>query len=247
MIFAPIRGIVVLMRNDMNKNEFDFLYALNNTEVVVPPSGRLETFGNTVVNYHLLCEGMDDVNQVCIREGRVEAFRPQILTPQHIENAVLDGFGDEEAGRYMNWLKENMSELVILRYGFMIKKEEIRQYIVHENMPTVLEQVRTEVDKKNDPLSAIVVGVEKPWEVSLMKLMVDVMQKSVMSNVSDLKQRNLLPMDPEQSARLKKLEIEDDFLKAEKNPALVRDLGRKLQKYGLFGEYEDRFFALMKK
>lgn len=230
----------------MNQNEFDFFYAMNNTEVVVPPSGRLETFGNTVVNYHLLCEDMDDVNQVNIREGRVEAFRPQILTPQHLTQSGLDGFG-AEAERYMAWLKEHMSELVILRYGFMIKKEEIRKYVVHEKMPTVLSQVRTEVEKKNDPLSAIVVGVEKPWEVSLMKLMVDVMQKSVVANVTDLKQRNLLPMDPEQSARMKKLEIEDDFNKAEADSTLIRSLGLKLQKYGLFAEYEDRFFALMKK
>jgi hypothetical protein len=230
----------------MNKNEFDFFYAMNNTEVVLPPSGRLETFGNTVVNYHLLCEDMDDINQVNIREGRVEAFRPQILTPQNMEQSALDGFGDE-AERYMAWLKEHMSELVILRYGFMIKKEEIRKYVVHEKMPTVLAQVRTEVENKKDPLSAIVVGVEKPWEVSLMKLMVDVMQKSVVANVNDLKQRNLLPMDPEQSARMKKLEIEDDFKKAETNPILVRDLGRKLQKYGLFNDYEDRYFALMRK
>lgn len=229
----------------MKMESFDFWYALHNTEVVRPPSGRLETFGNTVVNYHLLSESMDDTTQVRIREGRVEAFRPQIITPQSMDQSPLDGFGPD-AEQYMNWLKENAADLVVLRYGFQIKKEDVRQYTVHETLPIALSQVEDAVKKKDDPLSAVVVGVEKPWEVCLMKLMVDVMQKSVVANVSDLQKKNLLPMNPEQSEKMKRSEIEADFYNASHNRALIQDLGRKLQKYGLFEEYEDRFFALVR-
>jgi len=229
----------------MSSPEFDFWYALNNTEVVLPPSGRLETFGNTVVNYHLVAEQMDDTNEIRIREGRVEAFRPQIITPKNLEKATLDGFG-AEAGQYMDWLKQHLEDLVILKYGFMIKKEENREYTVHDTLPVVVDRVRAEVERKNDPLSAVVVGVESPWEVCLMKLMVDIMQKSVMANVSDMQKRNLLPLDPAQSERLKRLEIEDDFRKAERDGSLSRALGQKLLKYGLFNEYEDRYFSLLR-
>lgn len=231
---------------NMDKRTFDFWYALHNTEVVMPPSGRLETFGNTVVNYHLLSELMDDVAEVRIREGRIEAFRPQIITPSSMRESPIDGFGPE-AEQYLDWLRENVEDLVLLRYGFQIKKEEVRQYTVHETLPAVLGQIETDVKEKNDPLSAIVVGVEQPWEVCLMKLMVDVMQKSVLANVQDLQRKNLLPMNPEQSERMKREEIEHDFQSAAVDRRLIQDLGRKLQKYGLFEQYEDRFFALVRK
>lgn len=228
----------------MSNHEFDFWYALHNTEVIHPPSGRLETFGNSVVNYHLLSELMDDTNQVRIREGRIEAFRPQIITPSSMDQSMLEGFGPE-AAEYVQWLKDNAQELVLLRYGFQIKKKELRQYTVHERMPIALAQVEQQLEGKNDPLSAVVIGVETPWEVSLLKLMVDIMQKSVVANVSDLQKKKLLPMNPEQSENMKRAEIEADFRAAAKDRALIQDLGRKLQKYGLFEQFEDRFFALV--
>lgn len=227
-------------------NEFDFWYALHNTDVVLPPAGRLETFGNSVVHYHLLSELMDDTNQVRIREGRIEAFRPQIITPQSAHESPIAGFGPD-AQQYLDWLRENAEDLVLLRYGFQIKKEDVRQYTVHETLPVVVGQIESEVKQKDDPLSAIIVGVEQPWEVCLMKLMVDVMQKSVLANVQDLQRKNLLPMNPEQSEKMKREEIEQDFRAASIDRGLIQDLGRKLQKYGLFGDYEDRFFALVRK
>jgi hypothetical protein len=229
----------------MTDKAFDFWYALNNTDVVHPPSGRLETFGNSVIHYNLLSELMDTTGEVRIREGRIEAFRPQIIMPGKMNQQMLQGFGDE-AEEYLNWLRQNADELVLLKYGFQIEKKEVREYIVHESMPLALAQVEKVVSDKDDPLSAIVVGVDQPWEVCLLKLMVDVMQRSVVANVSDLQKKNLLPLNPEQSEKMRREEIEADFAAARLNRALIQELGRKLQKYGLFEDFEDRFFALVR-
>jgi hypothetical protein len=229
----------------MTDKAFDFWYALNNTDVVHPPSGRLETFGNSVIHYNLLSELMDTTGEVRIREGRIEAFRPQIIMPGKMNQQMLQGFGDE-AEEYLNWLRQNADELVLLKYGFQIEKKEVREYIVHESMPLALAQVEKVVSDKDDPLSAIVVGVDQPWEVCLLKLMVDVMQRSVVANVSDLQKKNLLPLNPEQSEKMRREEIEADFAAARQNRALIQELGRKLQKYGLFEDFEDRFFALVR-
>ena len=61
--------------------QFDFWYAVNNTELVVTPTSRLETFGDTVVNYYLVCELMDSTDKVCVREGHLKALKPAIVTP----------------------------------------------------------------------------------------------------------------------------------------------------------------------
>ncbi len=227
------------------KQQFDYAYAMRNTEVILTPSRRLETFGHTVVNYLLLSELMDSVNQVRIREGRIKAHRPEIITPQSFGHMLLDGFGDE-ARKYADFLQEHERDLVILQYGFVIRKEDIRQYVVHEKLASVVDQIKQDVQGRNDPLSAIVVGVDKPWEVSLVKLMVEVMQKSVPTNVREMQQRNLLPKDPEEERRDREREIEQEFKRAKDDPSRISHLGEKLQEYGVFEEYEDRFFNLLK-
>jgi len=189
---------------------------------------------------------MDSANQVRIREGRIHAFRPQIMTPAMIQNVLLEGFG-KESEEYMDWLKSNtdLKQLAILRYGFTMKKEEINQHIVSEDMATVSERVKKHVTEKDNAFSAVVVGVEEPWEVCLLKLMVDVIRNSVPGNFRDLQRSRLLESDGGGMPKAVRKEIESDFAAAKKDRALIKPLGRKLHQYGVFDEYQDRFFALL--
>ena len=43
---------------------FDFWYASQNAEIVLPPSRKLETFGSTLINYHLVSELLDEPGRV---------------------------------------------------------------------------------------------------------------------------------------------------------------------------------------
>ena len=61
--------------------QFDFWYAVNNTKLITSPSSKLETFGDTIVNYTLICENMDNINKISIREGQIKALKPSIITP----------------------------------------------------------------------------------------------------------------------------------------------------------------------
>lgn len=217
------------------KDHFDFWYAVNNTEVVRLPPQRLETFGATVVNYHLVTELMDMANKVRVREGRIQAYRPEIITPRAILESVLDGFG-EEAGRYAEWLRANEKELLILKYGFKIRKQETREHVVSEALGAVIEAVKAEMDREDDPLSALVVGVDDPWEVCLLKLMVEVVQQSAGDNLRDLRR------DPSGIRH----RIEQEFRAAAGDSTLIPRLSRLLEKHDLFEEYQDRFFALVR-
>ena len=64
------------------KDPFDFWYAVNNTEIVTTPSHHLDTFGSTVLNYHLVSQLMDSVSRVRVRQGRMQANQPKIITPE---------------------------------------------------------------------------------------------------------------------------------------------------------------------
>jgi hypothetical protein len=225
------------------KEHFDFWYAVNNTEVLLTPSRRLETFGATVLNYHLVTQLMDSVDQVKVREGRMEAARPEIVTPQSFLETPLEGFG-AEAAQYVEWLRHHAKDLQILRYGFKVRKQEQNEYVITDGVQAVADRVRTSIMEKDDPMSALAIGVDQPWEVCLLKMMVEVVENSAAGNVQDLRDKGLLQAAPNDPKGIRRL-IEQGFLAAAKDPAKVDELGRALQKYGLFEEYQDRFFALV--
>lgn len=220
-------------------NPFDFWYAVNNTELVSAPTSRLETFGDTIVNYYLVSELMDSIDKVRVREGHLKALKPEIISPLSLGQMDLDDFGPE-ARKYAEWLQEHAGDLRILQYGFRIQKQELKEYVVSDNVDNVLDRVKQEVKAKDDPLSAILLGVDDPWEVCLLKLMVELVQNSANGNIQDIQQQAL-------SAKKSLTQrIDQAFLDASRNPSKINDLADLLKKNGLWEQYEDRFFALVR-
>lgn len=224
--------------------QFDFWYAVNNTTVLLAPSSNLETFGATVLNYHLVTELSDEVNKIRVREGRVKAARPEILAPNSILENLMDGFGDQ-AREYAEWLRQNESDLMILRYGFGISKEHVGEEIVTGGLHEVSSQVRDTVAAADDPLAAVLVGVEQPWEVCLVKLMVDVVQSSAPGNVQTLRNHGIRSEEDRAQIAIRQ-ELEQDFAAAAMDRTRLDGLARKLKQLDLFEEYEDRFFTLVR-
>jgi hypothetical protein len=224
------------MKNDP---QFDFWYAVNNTEVISVPERRLETFGATLVNYHLVTELMDSVDKVRVREGKLKAFRPEIIMPQSIDQMMLEGFGSE-AGDYADWLHKNAREMQILKYGFKVQKQEVNDYILTDSLQGVVDRVKEQVAERGDPLDAVLVGVDRPWEVCLLKLMVELVQHSVAGNIQDIRQSQR-----DHKAQLH-MQIEKAFLDASRDATKVPELADLLRRTGLFERYEDRFFAAVR-
>jgi hypothetical protein len=226
------------------RSAFDFWYAVNNTEILLLPSRHLETFGSTVLNYHIVAETMDAVNQIRVREGRMQANPPQIIAPQTYAQTVLEGFG-EQATQYFDWLREHEKDVRILQYGYVLKQSSFNEHVVTADLKSVADRVQKEVKEKGDPLSAVLVGVDDPWDVCLVKLFWEVIQRSVGTNVKQMERRRLFE-DAGGVQRAVRQQIESDFLAASRDESLVGALGQKLQSYGLFEEYQDRFFSLLK-
>ncbi len=227
-----------------DQEAFDFWYALKHTQTVLLPQSRLETFGNTVIHYHILSELMDTVGQVRVREGRMTAQRPQILTPAELAKTVLDGFG-ADAEEYAAWLRDHEQQIAGLLYGFVITKQETSSEVVTGSIEEVSDRVTERVRESQDPLAAVMLGVEKPWEVCLIKLMVEVSQQSFLHNWQTMQQK-AAQEEAERRGALKE-QLEADFRRAAEHPGLIQQLGAKLQKLGLFEEYQERFFDLVRK
>lgn len=226
-----------------NRN-LDFLYAVANTELLLVPKKHLETFDNTLIHYHHVSESMDRVGEIKVRTGRMQINRPQIVTPGAYSKLLLEGFG-EEAQKYAQWLQEHDSEMHILRYGYALKQEAFSEETVTDSFDTVLDRVKTDVEKGDDPFAAVVKGVDDPWDVCLMRLFVTVVENSARSNFAEMAKRRMFEME-DGIPRPVKDEIERAFQAAARDPSLIKSLGALLQRHNLFSRYEERFFALVR-
>ncbi len=171
--------------------EDDFQYALENTRVIRAPEQAIQTFGTTSFRFLLVTELMDEANQVRVRDGRIHAERPAIMTPQHYSKLMLDGFGDE-ARKFARWLETRAADLKFLRYGFEFRKTDISEEVVHEPKEQVIGRLGEILDARREPMSTIIEGVDDAWEVCLMKFTVEMVQRSAGENLAEWKRRGLL-------------------------------------------------------
>jgi hypothetical protein len=173
----------------VTKDDFD--YAIENTHVLVAPEQQIATFGTTSFNFYLISELMDRVDQVRIRNGKIHAERPQILTPEHYCRLLLEGFG-EKAERYADQLREHARNIAVLRYGFQFRKTDVSEQTLRDSIETVINRTKRRVQSANEPLSAVIQGVDDAWEVCLLKFTIDLVEHSSGGNLGDFKKRGLL-------------------------------------------------------
>ena len=170
--------------------DFDRWYAAKSARFLLEPSHRLETFSNTLVNYHLVSELADHPGKVRIREGRLEAHQPLVITP-HVAEIETEGLGDE-AKAYLEFLKENEKDLRILQYGYHLKRDNFSEQIVTDRLSVVTERVKSEVLASNDKFAAVVQCVDDPWDVALVELWLREVNRSARGNIDDLQKSGKL-------------------------------------------------------
>ena len=170
--------------------DFDRWYAAKSARFLVEPSHRLETFGNTLVNYHLISELPDHPGKVRVREGRLEAHQPIVIMP-HVADVEMEGFGDE-AKAYLEFLKENEKNLRILQYGYHLKSDNFSEQIVTDRLSVVTERVKDEVIASNDKFAAVVQCVDEPWDVALVELWLREVNRSAKGNIDELQKNGKL-------------------------------------------------------
>ena len=173
----------------MNKENFE--YAIENTQVILAPEQKIATFGSTSFNFYLISELMDRVDQVRVRNGKIHAERPQILTPDHYTRLLLEGFG-EKAQAYVDQLRESLHNIAVLRYGFQFRKTDVTEETLRDSMSSVITRTRRRVENANEPLSAVIQGVDDAWEVCLLKFTIDMIERSSGGNLGDFRKRGLI-------------------------------------------------------
>lgn len=155
------------------------------------PDRRIDTFGSTRFKFTMLSEPMDSIGRVRVRRGEIEAQKPQIIRPKDMGGVGLEGF-DKKAEQFLDFLRENNIEPAFFQYGFMFKRGNVSEELIHDSLETVRARVMEDVRVSGDPMLAVMEGVDDAWEIGLLKFAIDMIGKSSDINTFDFKRKGLL-------------------------------------------------------
>ncbi len=222
-------------------------YAARHTEILRHPRQHLATFGVTNVYYYIVTEPVyselvNDVSETVIREGRVIAERPKIITPYYLTQ--LDGFSYDARRYFETLLRMHGPDTPGLFYTY--KNEPKGLNIVSDNWPVVVAKLNEEIDKKGDPLASIIKGQDDLWDVSLLKFIYEITTRSMPDNIAQLGSRGLLGMSHGGVPVGARQKIEEMFQQVAMGEIKAYELERELNRWGVFEEYQDRFFRLVR-
>ena len=232
----------------MDTDDERIKYVIEHTEILRPPKQSLSTFGTTNIYYYLVTEPVyselaKNVTDTAVREGRVIAERPRIVTPHYLSR--LEGFSSE-ARRYFDALtRAHGPNTPGLFYTYRNEPKELN--IVSDNLLTVIDKLNAELDKRGDPLTSIIKGQDELWDVSLMKFIYEITKSSLQNNLRQMGSRGLLNIDAGGIPIDARVRIDELFRKVSRGEIDPSDLKEELDHWGLFEDYEDRFFNIFTK
>ena len=215
-------------------------YALEHTELVRAPQQSLSTFGSSVIDYYVVTELVGNLSVV--RDGKVVAERPKIVTPTYLAN--VEGFS-EQAKKYIAMIAQERPHESGIFYRY--KNEPKGMNVVSEPARQVISKLSTQIEEERNPLSTIIKGVEEVWDVSLLMFIYELTTKSVRTDVAEFSRRGFLDMDGSGVPQGARDYIEELFEQAGRSLSRAPELALELNRWGLFQEYQDRFFTLFRR
>ena len=235
-------------------------YAFEHTEILRRPKQLISTFGSSVIHYYVLTEPVyseftRDNLETVVREGKVSWYQPKLLTSTYMLR--IEGFS-REAKNAIEILASQYPDLAGILYKFKVNKELDEMNFVSGPLLAVAENINNKIDKKGDSLCAVIKGVSGLWDVSLSKFILDMMARSLYSaQIPDFTNRGFVGTNQIGQAIITKdrhgvpvaarEEIERLFNLTKKGELEPIKLKEELDNWGLFEQYQDRFFSLFKK
>jgi hypothetical protein len=231
------------------EDQQDWIRAAERTWVVRFPRQHLATFGLTNIAYYVVTEPIfqemqPDRQEGVVRTGKVLAERPTIITPTYASS--LEGFSTK-AYDYLQHLAREYgpnSPGILYRY----RNEAGKTDIVSGEPSDIAHRISDDLDRRQENLSVVMVGVDELWDVALLKFIYEFTASSAAQNLQDFQSKGLLEPQPDQGGapRAAIQQIERHFQEVEwgGNPDALK---RELDLWGLFEFYEDRFLNLFRR
>ena len=223
--------------------------AIEQTWVVRFPKQLLATFGATNIAYYVVTEPIyteldQGKKEGVVRTGRVLAERPAVVTPTYAMN--VQGFSSEayEYFRYVASQSGPNSPGILYQY----RNEAGKMDIVSGTPSEIANKIGDDLDRRQENMSVVMVGVDELWDVALLKFIYEFTSSSVSGNVQEFQAKGLLESQPQfgGAPRAAVQQINKLFAEVE-GGAGPETLKQELDRWGLFEFYEDRFLSLFRR
>ena len=229
--------------------ERDWLRAVEQTWMVRFPKQSLATFGSTNIAYYVVTEPIyqelqKDQREGVVRTGRVIAERPAVITPTYAMH--LQGFSDEAYEYFRHIAQEYGANSPGILYQY--RNESEKTDIVSGVPEEIARRIADDLERKNENLTVVMVGVDEYWDVALLKFIYEFTASSAAQNVHDFQSSRLLDPQPGLGGvpRAAVTQIDKLFREVEMGGD-PDNLKRELDRWGLFDRYEDRFLRLFRR
>jgi len=235
-------------------------YAFEYTKILRRPKQLISTFGTSIIHFYVLTEPVyseftKGKKETVVREGKLSWYQPKLFIPNYMFQ--IEGFS-KEAKKAFEGLANEYPDLAGILYKFKVNKELDEMNFVSDSLLNVAQKINQQIEKKKDSLSAIIKGAAGLWDVSLLKFILDMMARSAyLSQIPDFTKKGFLGFNEEGQTVINKdkygipviarEEIEELFILAENGKVAPVKLKEALDKWGLFPQFQDRFFRLFKK
>ena len=233
----------------MTSDNIDWKKVLENTSIIRFPKQKLATFGNTSIKYYVVTEPLYNVidsksEEGVVRTGVVVAEKPAIITPFYAMH--LQGFS-EDAYDYFKELSSSSGQNspgILYQY----RNEPSEMEIVSGNPKEIATNIDLDLEKNKSDMSVVMIGIDEYWDVALLKFVYEFTANSITNNINEFSSRGLLDPDPSLGGipRDAVQKIEKLFSEAE-NGGSSDVLKSELDRWGVFEQYQDRFFNLFKR
>ena len=77
-------------------------------------------------------------------------------------------------------------------FSYSYDKTDVTEKMFRDPIESVIERTKSYVQHRDDPLSAVIQGVDDAWEVCLLKFTVDMIERSSGGNIGDFRKRGLI-------------------------------------------------------
>jgi len=181
-------------------------------------------------------------NVSVVRDGKVIAERPRIVTPIYLVN--VEGFS-EQARKYISMMASESPYESGIFYRY--RNEPKGMNVISEPIRQVINKLSSQIEEQHKPLSTIIKGVEELWDVSLLMFIYQLTNRSARTNIADFNRRGFLDIDASGVPQGARDYIEELFEKVSHNLSRAPELVLELNRWNLFPEYQDRFFALFRR
>lgn len=222
--------------------------AVKHTQILRVPKQKLSTFGTTNIYYYLITEPVyselaGGARETVIREGKVIVERPRIVTPYYLSR--LEGFSLEARRYFDDLIKAYGANAPGLFYTY--RNESKGLTIVSSDLLSVAAKLNADIDRRGDPLSAIIRGEDELWDVSLLKFIVEITRESLSENLLQMGARGLLDVGVDGVPVEARIRIEELFRKVGLGECEPQQLKEELDRWDVFTRYEDRFYDIFRK